>query len=85
MNKALTIATLTMAMTAAPLTAHAETVDEANQATQTAYQAYQQAETEKIKRGTIVMVISIAMHGRLPMLNLGHYIAHTWMQDNTLD
>lgn len=47
MNKALTIATLTMAMTAAPLTAHAETVDEANQATQTAYQAYQQAEAEK--------------------------------------
>lgn len=47
MNKALTIATLTMAMTAVPLTAHAETVDEANQATQTAYQAYQQAETEK--------------------------------------
>ena len=49
MNKALTIATLTMAMTmtTVPLTAHAETVDEANQATQTAYQAYQQAETEK--------------------------------------
>lgn len=49
MKKILTIATLTMAMTAAPLTAHAETVDEANQATQTAYQAYQQAETEKIQ------------------------------------
>ena len=47
MKKALTIATLTMAMTAVPLTAHAETVDEANQATQTAYQAYQQAEAEK--------------------------------------
>lgn len=49
MNKALTIATLTMAMTmtTVPLTAHAETVDEANQATQTAYQAYQQAEAEK--------------------------------------
>lgn len=51
MNKALTIATLTMAMTmtTVPLTAHAETVDEANQATQTAYQAYQQAEAEKIQ------------------------------------
>lgn len=49
MNKALTIATLTMAMTmtTVPLTAHAETADEANQATQTAYQAYQQAEAEK--------------------------------------
>lgn len=47
MKKALTIATLTMAMTAVPLTAHAETVDEANQATQTAYQAHQQAEAEK--------------------------------------
>lgn len=47
MKKALTIATLTMAMTAAPLTVHAETVDDANQATQTAYQAYQQAEAEK--------------------------------------
>lgn len=49
MNKALTIATLTMAMTmtTVPLTAHAETVDEANQATQTAYQAYQQAEMKK--------------------------------------
>lgn len=49
MNKALTIAALTMAMTmtTVPLTAHAETVDEANQATQTAYQSYQQAEAEK--------------------------------------
>lgn len=47
MNKALTIAALTMAMTTVPLTARAETVDEANQATQTAYQAYQQAEAEK--------------------------------------
>lgn len=49
MKKVLTIATITMAMTAVPLTAHAETVDEANQATQTAYQAYQQAEAEKIQ------------------------------------
>lgn len=47
MKKVLTIATITMAMTAVPLTAHAETVDEANQATQTAWLAYQQAETEK--------------------------------------
>lgn len=47
MKKVLTIATITMAMTAAPLTVHAETVDDANQATQTAYQAYQQAEAEK--------------------------------------
>lgn len=47
MKKVLTIATLTMAMTTVPLTAHAETVDEANQATQTAWLAYQQAETEK--------------------------------------
>ena len=38
---------MAMTMTTVPLTAHAETVDEANQSTQTAYQAYQQAEAEK--------------------------------------
>ncbi len=45
-KKVLTIGIAALAATV-PLTAHAETVDEANQATQTAYRAYQQAELEK--------------------------------------